>query len=52
MENLTKENAELLEALLIISAKLNTNMINKIYELRHLQQLNVPNEPFNNRVCF
>ena len=52
MKNLTKENAELLEALLIISAKFNTNMINKNYETRHLQQLNVVNEPFHERVYF
>ena len=52
MKNLTKENAELLGALLIISSKLNTNMINKTYETRHLQELYVPNELFHERVCF
>ena len=51
-QNLSKENAELLEALLIISAKLNTNMLNKAYETRNLQQLNIPNELFHKRVYF
>ena len=50
MQNLTKEDAELLEALLIMSSKLNINMINKKYETRHLQQLYVPDEQFHKKV--
>ena len=52
MDNLDKEKAELLEALLIISSKTNSNLLNKIFETRHLQQLDIESETFNERVYF
>ena len=49
MNNLGRGKAELLEAL-IISSKQNTNLINKNFELRNLQQLDIETEQFNERV--
>ena len=45
-KNLKKDSAELLEALLILSCKLKTNILNKQYEIRRLQGLNIETEDF------
>ena len=52
LKNLRKDSAELLEALLILSCKLKTNMLNKQHETRRLQSLNIEAEDFAERVFF
>ena len=52
MKNLLKDKAEVLEALLILISKPKTNLINRNFELRNLQRLDVNVEPFNERINF
>ena len=52
MKNLRKDSAELLEALLILSCKLKTNMLNKQHETRRLRSLNIEAEDFAERLFF
>uniref|UniRef100_A0A1I8C304 NAM-associated domain-containing protein n=1 Tax=Meloidogyne hapla TaxID=6305 RepID=A0A1I8C304_MELHA len=42
--------AEIIEALLILSCKINKKMLNSNNEVRNLNQLGAPNEPFHERV--